>query len=149
MDIQYVYQTDISYPAVMTLCNLWEEITPTLCHKWKVKLIDRGTGQFNTLIGSAAKDLLGLFIDIDVEVTLFTDLKRGCFITEGSHYGKKNQTETVLKTESAEPSRHMLDILSYCSFSPFLCSYCCSGFHSLLKVTQKTWQDDKVFKKNT
>lgn len=52
--------------------------------------------------------------------------ERGRFVAEG---------ESVLKTGSAEPGRHVRHsfLLLFSSISP---SFCRSGFHSLLKVTQ-------------
>lgn len=76
---------------------------------------------FKSLLYQWQQDLYICCIIIIMDLAL-KPKERGHFISKGSHSGekKKNQTETLLKTESAEPRRHMLDILSYCSFSPFL-----------------------------
>lgn len=61
---------------------------------------------------------------------VFETTGKGRFLAEGAFMKKKieTQTDTVLKTGSAEPRRHMLNILSYCSFSPSL-------LHSAVQVS--------------
>lgn len=76
---------------------------------------------FKSLVYQWQRDLYIRCIIIIIMNLALKPKERGHFIAKGSHSGKKKKIkQTMLKTESAEPRRHMLDILSYCSFSPFL-----------------------------